>query len=190
MFCRLLKGKNHKVKYLSFSKCTDLPRNAGILDEVEVVKNYIINNNGTVTMLGFPNRRLHEHSWEIRERLEKEKDSYNPDMIVTHWQNDIHQDHKCVAEECLRVFRNKSILSYECIRSCPQFLSNYYVPITEKDIELKLKLLYLYKTQKSLYYNQESTLRSQAILRGAEIGENFAEGYFAVRIVREGLKCV
>lgn len=140
-------------------------------------------------MLDFPNRRLPEHSWEIREVLEKEKDWY--DVIVTHWINDINQDHKCVAEECLRVFRNKSILSYECIRSCPQFVSNYYIPLTEEDIELKLKLLCLYKTQKSLYYNQESALRSQAILRGAEIGENFAEGYFAVRMIRRGeLECV
>lgn len=183
----MLKEKKHNVKYLSFSKCTDLPRNAGILDEIEAVKKYIITNNGSVTMLDLPNRKLPEHSWEIREVLEKKKDWY--DVIITHWMNDINQDHKTVAEECLRVFRNKTILTYECIRSCPQFASNFYVSITEEDIKLKLNLLYLYKTQKLLYYNRESALRSQAILRGAEIGENFAEGYFAVRIIRRS-KCV
>lgn len=191
LFCMLLKEKKHKVKYLAFSKCTDLPRNAGIVNEIEEVKKYITNNNGAVTILDLPNRKLPEHSWEIREHLWEEKENFNPDVIFTHWGNDIHQDHKVIFDECIRVFRNKSILSYECIRSCPQFNSNFYITMTEEDIKLKLKLLYLYKTQKELYYNQEQVLWSLARLRGALIGEQLAEGYYVVRIISDGeLKCV
>jgi LmbE family N-acetylglucosaminyl deacetylase len=191
LFCRLLKEKEHKVKYLAFSKCTDLQRNAGIANEIEEVKKYIRSNKGEITILDLPNRRLPEYSWEIREHLWEEKENFDPDVIFTHWENDIHQDHKVIANECLRTFRNKNIISYECVRSCPSFTSNFYIAMEEEDIKSKLKLLYLYKTQKNLYYNQEDVLWSLARLRGAEIGEGFAEGYYATRVISDGkLRCV
>ena len=63
------------------------------------------------------------------------KEEFKPELVITHWMKDIHQDHRLVAEESFRVFRNTSVISYECTRSCPEFAANYFVDLTEEDVK-------------------------------------------------------
>ena len=88
------------------------------------------------------------------------------------------------------VFRNVTILGYECLRSCPQFVPNFFVVLEEKAIRNKIELLSLYKTQKELYYLTSSSTESLAMTRGAMIGEPYAEGFDLVRMVSGGETCV
>ena len=186
----LLQGKKHSVRYLSLSRCTDLARNKKILEDQEAVQEYIESYGGSVRMMHLPNRYLPEFKQEIREVLEEEKKSFCPHIVFTHSRHDIHQDHKAVADECLRVFRNGTILGYECLRSCPQFVPNFFVVLEEKAIRNKIELLSLYKTQKELYYLTSSSTESLAMTRGAMIGEPYAEGFDLVRMVSGGETCV
>jgi len=183
LLCQLLKDEKHKVRYLIFSKCTNLERNEGILAEIRRVEKYITRRGGRVRALDFPNRRLAEYSSIIRTELEWERDSFHPDMVFTHWMGDVHQDHKIVAEESLRVFRNSTILGYEVLRSCPQFTPNFFVALPAEAVEMKVELLAMYETQAKLYYNASEAIRSLAVVRGANIGRPFAEGYHLVRMI-------
>ena len=183
LLCKLMKGQSTNITYLCLSRCTDIPRNATILEDQEVVTRFLTANKVTVDMRDFPNRRLAEHAFEIRELLEQVKEEFKPDLVITHWMRDIHQDHRLVAEESFRVFRNTSVISYECTRSCPEFAANFFVDLTEQEVGAKIDLLALYKTQASLYYNKPDVVRAVAIMRGVEVGIPFAEGYSVIRLI-------
>lgn len=188
---RLLKKKEHNVLYLTLSRCTDLPRNKGILEDQAAITSYINERGGTVWMFDLQNRLLPEgrYPWKIREILESARDNFHPHIVFTHWKHDIHQDHKAVVGECLRVFRNLTVLGYECVRSCPGFAPNFFISLSEEDLREKAKLINLYETQRELYYNVESVIESLAVARGAIIGQALAEGFDLVRMVA-GESCV
>lgn len=183
LFCQLLKEREHQVRYLTFSKCMDLPRNEGIEVEIRRVGKYITQRGGQVRVLNLPNRRFPERSLEIRTELEHERATFHPEIIFTHWVGDIHQDHKVVAEESLRVFRNETVLACEGLRSCPRFAPNFFVVLSEEAIDTKIELLAMYETQAGLYYNSPDVIRSLAVARGVAIGRSFAEGYSLERMV-------
>jgi LmbE family N-acetylglucosaminyl deacetylase len=183
LFCRALLGKEHSVQYLSFSRCTDLARNKNIVGDQDRVEQHIQQHGGQVLMLDLPNRRLPDHAELIRERLERTRDTFNPDVVFTHWEHDIHQDHRVVAEESIRVFRNGTIMAYECVRSCPGFAPNAFYALDDDDVTAKINLLSMYKTQKGMYYLARSATRTLASVRGVAIGQKYAEGFIAVRMV-------
>ena len=85
---------HHEFRYICFSKCLDIPRNKNIMKEYnDVVKKL---KNVKCEIHDLPNRRLPEHTFEIREILEKVKSTYEPEFVFTHSSYDIHQDHHAI----------------------------------------------------------------------------------------------
>jgi len=179
---RLSNTGNHEVVYSCFSKCDDLERNAGLMDEFENVSDAL---DFSVNIYEFPNRMFPDYKFDIREKMECLKSIFDPDLIITHSSFDIHQDHQTLHAEARRVFRNKGLLGFEVIRSCPGFIPQYYVSFLKNEIEDKVKLLHLYKTQMNMYYNTKDVIFSLAKTRGAEIGEKYAEGFEVIRLCGE-----
>lgn len=184
-----MNSAEHQVQYLTFSRCLDLARNDGIEADQNRVKLYLMGKGVFVQFADFKNKRLHEDREEIREMLEGKRDSFNPDLVLTHWTGDLHQDHKTVAEETLRVFRNTTVLSYQIIHSCPGFAPNYFVPMSEENRDEKIKLLSMYETQIGLYYNNPDVIRAKAMYLGADIRREYAEGFIVNRIIDTGFLC-
>lgn len=62
---------------------------------------------------------------------------------------------------------------------------NFFIQITKKEIETKLKALSLYKSQMRNAPNLRSLkiLEALAILRGGQSGSHFAEGYISYRVI-------
>ena len=172
--------QKHHIRYICFSKCIDLPRNKGIMSEYNRV---ISRMNVESEIFDFPNRKLPEYSFEIREKLEKEKENFNPDVVFTHSPSDIHQDHYTIYEETLRVFRNVSILGYEVIRSCIGFNPNFYIEISQKELQNKTEILNLYETQKDMYYMRGDVIDAKAKVRGSDIGKPLAEAFEVIRLI-------
>src|SRR5437763_1526474 len=81
LLCKLMKGRSTDIKYLCLSRCTDIPRNATILEDQEVVTTFLTANKITVDLLDFPNRRLAEHAFDIRELLEQVKEEFKPELV-------------------------------------------------------------------------------------------------------------
>lgn len=186
----VLRNPNHQIKYLTFSRCLDIPRNKDIEMDQESVISHLSHFKVNVSMLNYENRYLSKFADRIREDLENERDGFKPDIIITHWVNDIHQDHKVVAEETIRVFRNSSIIAYECIRSCPKFAPNYYYALTESELCDKNNLIGFYQTQSQVYYVKPEVITAFALTRGAEAGLKYAEGFEVVRLIGGVDKCV
>ena len=53
---------------------------------------------------------------EIKDFFEELKRKYSPDLILTHYRHDLHQDHRLVSELTWNTFRNHFILEYEIIK--------------------------------------------------------------------------
>jgi len=50
---------------------------------------------------------------KIKEYFEKLKSEFSPDIILTHYSNDAHQDHRLISDLTWNTFRNQLILEYE-----------------------------------------------------------------------------
>lgn len=134
--------------------------------------------------LHLPDTRLHdtENREMIRRALEKKRDSCDIDIIYSHWINDIHQDHKTVAEECIRIFRYKTILQYEIVHSCPRFEPNCYIEINETEKDKKMFILNLFNSQKSSCYFNAKNFESTIRFRGEQAGFKYAEAFIIWRL--------
>lgn len=127
-----------------------------------------------------PAQLFEEHSQEIREILLKYRKEYNPDIIFFPSKNDIHQDHQVVCREGERIFRDKSCLGYELIRSTYHLIPNCYIALNKDEIERKIAAAKCYKTQLTQsagYYFDKDTIISNAIFRGKQFNKEYAEAF-------------
>jgi len=129
----------------------------------------------------FPVRKLNYNRQEILENLIKLRSKHNPDLIFMPSLDDVHQDHKTVAEEGLRAFKNKTILGYELIWNNLKFNTDCFVSLTEKDVDLKVSALQEYKTQFNKPYMTKEFIYSLARVRGVQISCELAETFEVIR---------
>jgi LmbE family N-acetylglucosaminyl deacetylase len=89
----------------------------------------------------------------------------------------LHQDHKCVTEQVLRVFKTHSILMYEDLKSTPDFSPNLIVSLTKEHVERKIKALECYQSQFRRYYHDMEYVKAMARVRGKRINAEFGEAF-------------
>jgi len=169
-----------KVHYLVMSKCQDIPRNTHILDEyMEVTKRLHVSSQ----ILDLPNRQIENHGQEMRDVLERYRDSDTIRLVACPSINDIHQDHKAVADEVVRVFRHSTVLFFEVPHSCPFFEPRFFYPLNESTAQKKLEIVGLYKSQRAQKYVQADAILGTMRMRGVQCGSEYAEAYEVWRIV-------
>jgi len=119
---------------------------------------------------------------EIVSALEKVIFEVKPQVIYTHYSDDINSDHRVVHDATVVWCRPsktpflKKVLFYEVFGSNRNFNPNYFVNI-DKYIDRKLEALSLYTTENNVQTRTTDTIRKVAQYRGAEINSNYAEGY-------------
>ena len=123
------------------------------------------------------------HRQEILEDIISLKNKLKPDLILMPSLADLHQDHRVIAEEGIRVFRASTVLSYEQPWNNISFNTTSFVPLQESHISKKIAALNCYETQKNRSYMSEEFIRSLAITRGVQIGAKYAEAFEVVRWV-------
>jgi LmbE family N-acetylglucosaminyl deacetylase len=129
---------------------------------------------------GFRDRCLEEDRGEILDRLDHERDTFQPDLVIGP-PYDLHQDHRTVFNEMSRAFRTTaSLVCYEPWMD-QAFSARLYVPIEEADLEAKRSMVAHYATQAGRVYTDHGYLRSRAILRGSQCGSKFAEAFDVLR---------
>ena len=174
-----------KIRYIAFSKCTDLPRNQGIETEWENVVKMLGLNRDDAELLDFPNRLLYMHEAEIREKLEMIRDEFDTQLVFTHSPDDVHQDHGCLRDECRKVFKSSTILGYESPRSSVKFSPEFYIVIPDAIADKKRDLLECYQTQKSLPYSDPEKITAAMQYHGTKINARYAEAFNLIRGVLE-----
>lgn len=175
LFAKLL-GKMEYF-HLVFSDCTDQPGNENSVQEFHEAMKTLGLAGDRFKLFDIPNTKYPENAAKIREILEEYSEKFRPDVVVTHDMKNLHQDHKCVTEQVLRVFKTQSILMYEDLKSTPHFRPNLIVSLTKEQLERKVKTLECYKSQFRRYYHDMEYVKAIARVRGKRINAEFGEGF-------------
>jgi hypothetical protein len=97
--------------------------------------------------------------------------------------NDIHQDHKTIAEEALRAYKFVNIFSFELPWNNLNFNTCGFEIVEEIDVMCKINALSKYKSQAHRPYANEEFLRAQLRMRGVQVSQRYAEVFEVVRLV-------
>jgi LmbE family N-acetylglucosaminyl deacetylase len=124
---------------------------------------------------------------QIKDYFEQIKIELSPDLIFTHYRNDLHQDHRLINELTWNTFRNHLILEYEIPKYDGDLGSpNFYVELDETIAKQKVDyLIDYYKSQTDRHWFTEDTFYSLLRLRGVESNapHRYAEAFYGRKIV-------
>ncbi len=124
---------------------------------------------------------------EVKLIFEKLKSDYNPDLIFTHFRNDLHQDHRIINELTWNTYRNHLILEYEIPKYDGDLdKANFFVPVPKSLVEKKNKILFnSFKSQIGKRWFTPDLIEGLMRIRGLETNQNhlFAEAFYARKII-------
>jgi LmbE family N-acetylglucosaminyl deacetylase len=140
-----------------------------------------------VNVLRFRNSFFPYQGAEIKEYFERLKQEVSPDMIFTHYRNDLHQDHRVINELTWNTFRNHLILEYEILKYDGDLGSpNMFVHLDEIICKVKINnIIDIFRSQKDKKWFTEDTFLSLLRIRGVESNapEKYAEGFYCRKII-------
>jgi len=175
---QILLERGHEVHYLALSKP------APAIEEETLTATRILGiPQENIRILNYHRRSMPAERQAILDELIKIKTKEKPDVIFTPARTDTHQDHATVSQESVRAFRDKTILGYEEPWNNPTFPTQYFVPLTQKHIDTKIKALQAYRSQKHRHYLTPQAIKSLAKVRGTQIERDYAEAFEAIKII-------
>ena len=120
---------------------------------------------------------------EIKECMEEIRGRVSPDLIFTHRRDDLHQDHRLVAELTWCAFRDHLILEYEIPKYDGDLgQPNVYVPLEEETCGRKIEAIRRsFPSQHEKPWFTDDTYWALLRLRGVECRSpsKFAEAFYA-----------
>jgi LmbE family N-acetylglucosaminyl deacetylase len=123
----------------------------------------------------------------IKEFFETLKSEVKPDLILTHYRHDLHQDHRLVSELTYNTFRDHLIFEYEIVKLDGDIGNpNVYVPLDSATVRRKISLLIdSFGSQRDKRWFSEDTFSGLMRLRGMEAGSSsgYAEAFYGRKIV-------
>jgi LmbE family N-acetylglucosaminyl deacetylase len=123
----------------------------------------------------------------IKNFFEEIKSSIRPDIIFTHYRNDLHQDHRLVSELTWNTFRDHLILEYEIPKYDGDMgAPNLYVPLPEVLWRRKIvTLMECFPSQREKQWFTPETFAALMRLRGIESNalSGYAEAFYGRKLV-------
>lgn len=124
---------------------------------------------------------------EIKDVFEDLKTKIRPDLVLTHYRKDAHQDHRLVSELTWNTFRNHLVLEYEIPKYDGDLgRPNIFVPLTKEICQKKVEfLLQAFQSQKAKHWFQQDTFLGLMRLRGMECNapSGYAEAFYGHKLV-------
>ena len=124
---------------------------------------------------------------EIKEFFETLKDLPRPDLILTHYDQDMHQDHRTVSELTRNTFRDHLILEYEIPKYDGDTGSpNMFVSLEKAHLKSKVAALESYfSSQRDKQWFSADTFLGLSRLRGIQCNSptGHAEAFYCKKIV-------
>jgi len=122
---------------------------------------------------------------EIKDFFETLK-TFKPDLIITHYKYDHHQDHRIVSELTNNTFRDHLVLEYEILKYDGDLGNpNFYVPLNEALVERKLDILMKhFPSQIEKQWFSKDAFLSLLRIRGVHSASStgFAEAYYVRKL--------
>ena len=149
----------------------------------------------------FSDNRFDSHDLlDIVKVVEKEKEEFKPDIIFTHNAGDLNVDHRYtfqavmtatrpMADEpvCMIVcFETPSATDWQYNRHPEQFHPNFYIEVSEEDVQAKCDAMSEYKFENREYPHPRSlkALKVLSQYRGYTSGNEMAEAFEIVRMIQ------
>ncbi len=176
-----------QVYYAAFSACeqsvlAQFPKDI-LISEVKAATSTLGIPPENLKLFRYDVRTFNYHRQAILDDLIKLREEIQPDTVLIPSVNDIHQDHKTMAEEALRAFKFINIFSYELPWNNLNFNTCAFEVVEEQDAQCKVNALAQYKSQAHRPYANEEFLRSQLRMRGVQVAQRYAEVFEVVRLV-------
>jgi len=120
--------------------------------------------------------------------IERHLIKFQPDIVLTHWPHDTHQDHRATALATISAARRSNrILMYEPMapsgRSYQAFRGQFYFSVNKQAKEIKERALRAHVSQFERYGQEVwiNAVSARGIQRGFEIGSEYAECFEVMR---------
>ena len=124
---------------------------------------------------------------DVKDCFEELKTRTNPDLVVTHDRDDLHQDHRFVSELTWNTFRSHLILEYEIPKYDGGLRSpNVFVELRRAVLDRKIEILMdVFASQRERRWFAPETFEAIARLRGLEsrVPSALAEGFHCRKAV-------
>lgn len=156
---------------------------------VEAIKHLGLNDENLIC-LRYPETRI-PYNKEIICKIESIINDFNPDVILTHWVHDSHQDHINTALSVISAARYRySLLMWEPVFPSGRFSTIPFVPQLYVDISAytnqKIKALESHRSQVEKFSKQNikwiEGIFARAKFRGFECQSDYAETFFVYRM--------
>ena len=139
-----------------------------------------------IEVMPFKDGFFPEQGDAIKSWFEMLKARTNPDLILTHYRDDAHQDHRQVCRLTWSTFRDHCVVEYEIPKWDGDLgQPNLYIPVSAEVLQRKIELLNLhFGSQRSKQWFDSAVFLGLARLRGMECRapEHYAEAFFARKL--------
>jgi LmbE family N-acetylglucosaminyl deacetylase len=123
----------------------------------------------------------------IKDRFVILKKDFDPDLILTHYAKDAHQDHRLISELTWNAFRNNLILEYEIPKYDADLgIPNLYVNLNENLVQKKISnICKVFNSQSGKEWFGEESFRSIMRIRGIESNSpsKYSEAFYCRKMV-------
>jgi LmbE family N-acetylglucosaminyl deacetylase len=158
-------------------------------DEARASAEYCVKGFGASDILlhEFHDGHFPQETADIKSKFEALKADCKPDLILTHYRDDRHQDHGVISDLTWQTFRNHMILEYEIPKYDGDFgVPNVFSPASTEIRDEKLAVLEKYfGSQRSKSWFTADLFSSLMRLRGMECNapSGFAEAFYGRKIL-------
>jgi len=123
----------------------------------------------------------------VKDAFELQKQEFQPDLVLTHYRGDAHQDHRMVADLTWNTFRDQLILEYEIPKYDGDFgTPGFFVRLDADLVQQKIDhLLRCFPSQHGRRWFTAELFRSILRLRGMECNSPslYAEAFYSRKVV-------
>lgn len=107
---------------------------------------------------------------EVKDCMQAIAVRFSPDLVLTHFAGDKHQDHRLLSELTANAFRDHLIFEYEIVKYDADLAQpNVFVPVSREQMDRKVAaLMGVFSSQTTKYWFTEETFTSLMRLRGIE----------------------
>jgi LmbE family N-acetylglucosaminyl deacetylase len=141
----------------------------------------------TILIQSFRDGFLPYHGAAVKEYVESLKADVSPDLVLTHYRHDLHQDHRLLSELTWNTFRDHLIWEYEIPKYDGDMGNpNLFVPLDAELCRRKVQnLLASFPSQASKPWFREDLFLALMRLRGMECHapSGYAEGFYCRKAV-------
>ena len=123
----------------------------------------------------------------VKEAFEELKGVVSPDLVLTHYRDDLHQDHRLICELTWNTFRDQLILEYEIPKYDGDLgVPNVFVPLDEPLCQRKIDMIFAgFPSQAGKRWFTKDLFRSLLRLRGMESNapNGHAEAFYCRKLI-------